>query len=237
MSRAHSRAALQLNLDSQAADSTLCRMVYICAGMYRSGSTWLFNAARLCLTHANVPGLDSGWVTDKDRLLARENPIIKVHLFEPALAATGGIILTSHRDLRDVAASLRRKFNVASLSEKLREAVDHHAQWSRLAAFDLRYENLLADKMGQLRRVAGVLGLPPAAVAALPYETILQEIDVEKFSEKRQATEGYDKLNLLHAGHITDGRHGSWTNTLTPAEVAEIEKEFQPWLAAHGYLA
>lgn len=212
-------------------------MVYICAGMFRSGSTWLYNAARVSLTHANIQGLAGGWVSEKDRLLAQENSIVKIHLFDPALAATKGIILTSHRDLRDVAASLRRKFQVPSIMDKLREAVENHALWERLAAFDLRYENLLTDRMRELRRVAGALGLPAATVASLPYDAILREIEGEKFSDQRLAAEGHDKVNLLHAGHITDGRHGSWSNTLTAAEVAEIENEFRPWLTARGYLA
>jgi hypothetical protein len=211
-------------------------MIYICAGMNRSGSTWLYNAVRLTLTRANIKGLDGGWVTQKEKLLTQENSLVKTHLFDAELAATGGIVVTSHRDLRDVAASLRRKFQVPSIMEKLREAVEHHARWAPLAVYDLRYENLLTDKMGELRRVAASLSLPAAMVANLPYDAILQEIEGEKFSNERLATEGHDKVNLLHEGHITDGRHGSWTNTLTAEEVAEIEKEFRPWLTARKYL-
>jgi hypothetical protein len=126
-------------------------------------------------------------------------------------------VLTSHRDLRDVAASLVRKFGSEAPLASLRETVDHHAKWTRVAAFDLRYEDLLKDEKGQVERVAGALRLPAAALAGLDYAALAHEIGREKFDAKRSTAERYDAVNLLHDGHVTDGRHGSWSGTLSAA--------------------
>jgi hypothetical protein len=71
----------------------------------------------------------------------------------------------------------------------------------------------------------------------LPYEAIGQEIEGEKFSKTFSESTAYDPVNLLHKGHITDGRHGSWKGVLPDGCVAAIEKEFRGWMALRGYLA
>jgi len=211
-------------------------VIYVCAGMYRSGSTWLYNAARLILRDAGTPGLAAGWIAEKERLVRAPNALIKIHAFDAELASRKPIVLTSHRDLRDIAASLQRQFHREFSLDPLRESVADHAEWARVAAFDLRYEDLLCDMKGQLERVAGALRLPAAALAALPFDAIEREIESERFDESRATAERYDAVTLLHDGHITDGRHGSWQTTLPPAAVTAIEREFRPWLAARGYL-
>jgi len=210
-------------------------MIYVCAGMYRSGSTWLYNAVRLILQNANVPDLAAGLISDKEQLLKHKNSVIKTHNFEPDLVKRESLVLTSHRDLRDIAGSLVRKFNSDLPIKQLRETVESHAQWAPIAAYDLRYEDLLSDKPGQIKKLAQALRLPATAQAQLRYESISEAIDNEQFADGRATAQRYDSVNLLHAGHITDGRHGSWKDTLTPQVVTEIEQEFGPWLAARNY--
>jgi len=205
--------------------------------MYRSGSTWLFNAVRLILFRANVPGLVAGWIADKDSLLTHENSVIKVHSFDEDLAARNGtIVLTSHRDLRDIVASLDRKFKTGFALALLRETLESHTQWSKVAKLDLHYEDLLVDRVLQVKKVAEVLQLPGSILGQLPYDSLLAEIDFERFSETRKhSLLPHDLTNLLHDGHITDGRHGSWKGYVPAAIVQDIEDEFRPWLEARGY--
>jgi len=215
----------------------LAGMIYVCAGMYRSGSTWLYNAVRLILAEAGVADLAAGWAGEKERIVAQRNSLIKIHEFDKALASTKNIVFTSHRDLRDVAASLIRKFQSSSPIELLRETVDAYTQWSRVASYDLRYENLLTDKAGELRKLARALRLPDKTLSVLPYEAVIVKIEREKFLEGRANAQRFDPVNLLHEGHVTDGRHGSWTDTLSDETVRAIEKEFRPWLVARAYLS
>jgi hypothetical protein len=212
-------------------------MIYLCAGMKRSGSTWLYNAVRGILKHAGVRDLQAGWITEKEKLLSHRNVVIKTHSFDANLAAQSDVVLISHRDLRDVAASLHRKFKVAFSTEGVRETFDDYTKWKKFAAYDLPYEQLLIDKISELKKIAAVLKLAAPSLEKLPYETISNEIDAENFTEKRSTTERYDATNLLHEGHITDGRHGSWENLVPHELVAAIENEFRDWMLAEGYLA
>jgi hypothetical protein len=202
--------------------------------MYRSGSTWLYNAVRLVLEEARVPGVTAGWIADREKILAARHSVLKIHAYDEKLAEPGNIVLTSHRDLRDIAASLSRKFSFTM--ETLQETVEAHARWAEVAVYDLRYENLLTDRMRELRKVAGLLRLPEPTVEALPFESILGKLEGEKFTEKRSTAQRFDSVNLLHDGHITDGRHGSWDGALSTESVREIEQKYRPWLTARGYL-
>jgi hypothetical protein len=213
------------------------RMIYVCAGMYRSGSTWLYNAARHILQHASVPDLATGWISEKDAILGHENALIKIHSYDPDLAARADVVLTSHRDLRDVAASLFRKFKLEFSTEPILETVQDYSRWVKIAAYDLHYERLLVSKMDELRKVAAVLKLPPAAVAALPLETILSEIEGEQFTEGRSTEQRFDAVNLMHENHVTDGRHGSWEGFVPDELIRAIEAEFANWMREKGYLA
>ena len=84
-----------------------------CAGMERAGSTWLFNATRLLLMSSNkyVYGF---WIDDfnfaKFMLKAKlkSHLLLKTHKYIDSLEKHSSIILTSIRDLRDVATSLAR---------------------------------------------------------------------------------------------------------------------------------
>jgi len=210
-------------------------MIYVCAGMYRSGSTWLYNAMRHTLEAAGVKNLAAGWASEKAKLLTHENALVKIHEFDPALASRDNVVLVSHRDLRDVAASLTRKFKKPATIETVREGLDAYTKWAAVAAYDLRYETLLRDKESELRRIARCLRIPAAVVDQLPYEAILKKIESEKFSEERSTGEGFDSVNLLHEGHMTDGRHGSWKETLPAELVTEIETEFGQWLTERRY--
>ncbi|HZQ48273.1 MAG TPA: hypothetical protein VFC07_14750 [Verrucomicrobiae bacterium] len=205
--------------------------------MPRSGSTWVYNAVRLLLLNAGVPDLAAGWVEDKALLLAHDNPIIKVHSFDAELALRADVVLTSHRDLRDVAASLQRKFKTPFSTQLLHQMMADYGKWSQLAAYDLHYEDLLTDRAGELKKIACALKLPSSIVARFPYAEILKEVDGEQFSRGRSTALGHDSINLLHEGHITDGRHGSWKDFLPPEVVAAIENEFQGWMVAKRYIA
>src|SRR5262245_15346631 len=70
------------------------------AGMPRSGSTWLFNAARLLLRQTVAPDeLGSGWVGDWARLPKRPWLLLKVHEYDAFLARRARAILYSYRDV------------------------------------------------------------------------------------------------------------------------------------------
>ena len=211
-------------------------MIYVCAGMYRSGSTWLYNAARIILQHAGVSDLGAGWISERDTILRHRNALIKLHSYDSDLAAQADVVLTSHRDLRDVAASLFRKFKMEFSIDPIIETMHDYSCWSKIAAYDLQYENLLVDKLAELRKIAAVLKLTEESAELLPFEKILLAIESEVFSEDRSTPRRYDAVNLMHEGHITDGRQGSWNGLVPDDLVRAIEAEFAGWMHQNGYL-
>lgn len=211
-------------------------MIYLCAGMYRSGSTWMYNAVRVTLSHAGVPGLTAGWIAEWERLVDSRNAVIKVHSFDARLASMAGVILVSHRDLRDMAASLHRKCQNKFFAARLSETVRDYMKWAERAAYDLRYERLLTGKLQELKKIASALKLPARILQRLDYAAICKEVDAEKFTPERAGAGSYDARNLLHANHITDGRHGTWLGCLSDEIVADIETRFRSWMLAKGYL-
>lgn len=204
--------------------------------MTRSGSTWLFNAVRQILKTSGAPDLAGGYGGQMKELLTHRTPIIKVHPFDAELAAMADVVLTAHRDLRDVAASMQRHYEIGFSTVLVNYWVRDHTRWAQCAAYDLHYENLLVDKLAEVKKIAAVLKLPSQILEQLPYEAILREIEGEKFEKPFSESTAYDAVNLLHKGHITDGRHGSWKNVVPEDFLAAIEKEFRGWMSVHGYL-
>jgi hypothetical protein len=205
--------------------------IIVSAGMPRSGSTWLFNAARLMLLAAVPPGeLASGWIGDWSRLARRRWRLVKVHDYLPWLARRASVILYSYRDLRDALASAKRKFGIEPSIELARQWVDADQRWRQKSGFTLRYENMIADPVSSLGDLARVLKLPAqdnAALAARLEETLRQTVRPTEYD--------HDPETLLHKDHVTDGRHGSWERWLSPGLRQEIEGEFYDWFHANQY--
>jgi len=196
----------------------------------------MFNTVRLLLKNAAVPDFASGFVDDKEELLRHRTALIKLHRFRPELAAKADVVLTSHRDLRDVAASANRIFHTEFSTVPMNGWVKEHVKWAQFAAYDLHYEQLLVDRLSEVKKIAASLRLSQQTLDQLPYEAILREVEGEKFVKKVSDSTPHDTVNLMHKGHITDGRHGSWKTLLPEDFVAAVEKEFRGWMVGKGYL-
>ncbi len=101
--------------NTEANNKPIDHVVVVAAGMPRSGSTWQYNCARLILKHLGLSNVTTGFVDTESsfffNLMDEEQGsrvfLIKAHRFVVRLAQRADVILTSHRDLRDVFASLR----------------------------------------------------------------------------------------------------------------------------------
>jgi hypothetical protein len=155
-----------------------------------------------------------------------QHGVLKTHTWWPHYKTTD-FIFTSHRDLRDVVASLNRKFGTAPSLSAAKDAFDHYIDFACCATYDMHYETMMANQRLELIKIATILGISPSL-------DVSGELSKLKFSKATDFSP-HDHENLLHPGHITDGRHGSWSNV--PAYViSEIETEYGNWLKSKNYL-
>ena len=209
----------------------------VCAGPMRSGSAWLYNTVRLALA-------DRGPVyACPDHLYDPEDPrpfhVVKVHAFNARLCTQSERILTTRRDLRDVAASALRvglvkgEFGVVGL---VAQVVAAHRAWGEHSAEEIVFEHMMRDKVGATRRVMEALFAGQGAEAG--------EVDCAALSCAVEALEApvttgadtaFDPLTLMVPGHITGGGVGTYAQTLPPRWVRVIEDMHGDWLAEHGY--
>lgn len=202
----------------------------LCAGVPRSGSTWVFNAARLILEpHGPVEGR---WIEDLDTKSASDagtdaTRLVKLHEFDAELAARADAVLTSRRNLVEIGASAWRLGWVdtdASLLAFLEGVIWKHAQWRGVSGYELAYETLRSDPEREVIRIADALGLPVGAARA---SEIIERINTQRY----EGPEGtYDPQTLLHPNHVSKGN-----NRLNGDQEAMIRSRFESWLTEHGY--
>jgi hypothetical protein len=169
-----------------------------------------------------------------------------------------GALLTSgaakgvyvYRDLRDVFVSFMHKqdapFERLWKRDILAELVQNYDDWARQPHMLVtRYETMMADLVGEVKRIAAHLGLTLSADQA---QAIADQYSVDKQLERiNSATDlmrhagikrvGVDKHSLLHENHISEeqGQVDQWKTALTPEQVAQIEAKYGGWLLACGY--
>lgn len=206
------------------------RQLILSAGMQRSGSTWLYNALRMLLTQAGVRDIGCGWIGDFESFKNHDTVIVKTHAFSEKAASAAALIVYSYRDVRDAVASMKRKFKATPNLELATQLIEQDALWRKHAAFVMRYEDFLAAPEKIVEGLAARIGVKGVDAAQL-----VQALGGLSYEGGKAQNGVYDRENLLHQGHITDGRHGSYRETLSPELVAAIEDRHRIWLEDNGY--
>jgi hypothetical protein len=204
-------------------------MIVVAAGLMRSGSTWQFNALRLIMEAAGLEDVGTGFVNDLDDVLHHRHLAIKTHVYLPALNRIADHVLTSHRDVRDAFASLVRfdPNRKPSPGEVFDRSFRHYRAWAAISDYDMPYETMVQRPLEPLRQIADVLGL-----GHLDLDPVLEKL--ERIKPPVEKTDP-DRQNLLWTGHITDGRIGSFHETLERSQLLDIERKYGRWLTRHGY--
>jgi hypothetical protein len=203
--------------------------VILSAGMPRSGSTWLFNAARLLLRRRHGDSLSSGWIGDWRSLPKKPAMLLRIDEFDPFPVKRAKVILYSYRDLREALASYKRKSTMQPTLALARQWLDHDQHWRSLADFTLRYETMLDDPAAALSDLAHVLEVKDA-----PVEDLIRELSGLHSRVGARRESSHAEI-LLHPGHMTDGRHMTWHAYLSGVLVRQVEEEFREWFVGNGY--
>jgi hypothetical protein len=206
----------------------------LCAGIPRSGSTWLYNAARLACA-AEPGGAHAAWVDDYDASAPDAWHVVKLHDPHATLETRATVVLTSRRDLRDIAASARRRAwfdDEAQILAFLDRVVAQHAHWAPRAALDLDYRWIERDAPRAAAAVLAALGL--VGVDAVDERATRLAARIEAANAPERGAAGYDPVTLLHPEHRLSGRSGAYAEVLPPSLVSAIEERFGAWLSRHG---
>lgn len=239
-------------------------MLAVCCGMIRSGSTLQYNLVRN-LVEATDMGRGVGFIgnpSQDDRLRPWSQDsawrVVKMHhvadwMFEEQ-ARTSIRFFFSHRDLRDVAASAKRKFGWPSpqVWQAIDAAIGLQRRLQDLPEAQIhRYADLSTDPSTVLAAIAKFLGLPLGRDVAT---WVLSACSLNN-AEKIQAAirdimsakgvsigEGnkapiYDQTTLLHHNHISSnsGQDGAWQHDLTEDDLRTISGRYQRWQQNEGY--
>lgn len=207
-------------------------MLVITAGLFRSGSTWLYNAARHLLRAKHGDGLVAGFIEDLDRGALCQVPaaLVKIHEFDEDLARRADVILVSHRDLRDVMTSLHRKFGAELSVARAHRVLDQYDRWEARASLAVRYDDIVMAPAETLVRLAAAL-----KVTITSPEEVLEAMAREEAESRPEPGRQWNRVTALHIGHRVDGRTGQWREWLPTDFVAELETVFAEWMRRHGY--
>lgn len=185
------------------------------AGVPRSGSTWLFNAARLSLQRAGLAP-HAAWVAD----YRPEDPapvhLVKAHR-DAEVAFQPDKILTTRRPTEACLASLIRMGWLSPTPEAIRRSWETHRAlqsfWQARSHLEIPYEQIVKAPELALEALGRVLEIELSCA---------DRAEVAQALAALRAPEGdrYDPETLLHPRHRGEGEE-----LLTPEEILRIVTE------------
>lgn len=172
----------------------------------------------------------TGWVDDIAWKERTDRCLVKVHQPLDELANKADKVIYSYRDLRDVLASLQRKFGTPPSLALAQSLIVNDDYWARKSAYTMRYESMLADPLAVIGEVGRALDLRETNASR-----VLSEVTQLSYQADGERNEVYHKENLYHKDHITNGAEGSWKTQLPDQLVADVEHRYGDWLTERGY--
>ena len=230
-----------------------------CTGMIRSGSTLQFQLASSIVEHARVgQRMKYAPESEFETVLVRHIKshglkVFKAHVCTPALAsaarAENSKVIYCYRDIRDVALSAMRKFNL-SFDELidagwLDQAITDFRAWTTVQnVLVSRYEEMVLDLEVEVSRLAIFLGLN---IEPDELKTLAQQFDIpaqlqrihalkHKFRKRAKGSDiFFDEVELLHHNHIHKGEIGGWRHYLSAQQKDILTDRYHEWLCSMGY--
>ena len=235
----------------------------ICNGVIRSGSTWSFNVCRgLVQEHATQHNQACGSTyLPADQLetfvtqlwqTAPGSTVVKAHELGPsalaAIHAGSAKAVCTFRDPRDCVASdlefMGTDLNECILRVNMTLEFLKYFQTTRNILL-VRYEDMIADRRREIRRIAAHLGINATAsvVSRVDDKTNLQSSrnlcrslkDRPESSLINIQSHRVDPITHLHENHISDAKVGKWKTIFIPEHGRWLTEYFSSWLLKLGY--
>ena len=232
-------------------------ITFWCVGLYASGSTWIFNAAKkIAVTAGMNPGLVSCFATNRQDLVfprGSRTAIVKTHGLPgdviDFLAGQSRAIWLSVRDPRDCIASLMT-YQDCSFDEALEMTED--AAKTSLSIIELsqtiifRYEDNFFDKPSTLDAIAASIGCGVAPNDRVRIFAETRRSAIEAFivtfptlsSVVTQPEPGHlvDTDSQWHTHHIgRTGEVGRWRKLLSTSQTQIVNRKFEETMKKFNY--
>lgn len=178
------------------------------AGLYRSGTTWQFNAVRVLLEmEYGEEFVTACWIDQFRRRSRREKRpinIVKIHKKAVKAASWSNYIVSTRRDLEGVITSMQKRaaylkehpnpdFFRESNINRLEEYLIHATWWRQKACYVQDFDLIEANPLKLITDYAEI------------FNTTVEPADVLTELKKQLIVpeKGSDPRTFLHEGHIT----------------------------------
>jgi len=167
-------------------------MRILVAGIYRSGSTWLFNAVKLIAEASTEQEFTTAFYqSEQYNYRDEEFVIVKTHKYYPNIIRDFDFIFTSNRDPLDIFYSMQNvhkkgissEYRNASNFLGLNEFTGWLEEWNNHTDYCMEFEQMMEDKKQVLTDIADVMGV---------------DVDINKIHKKLL------KMKAPKQGHDTD---------------------------------
>jgi glycosyltransferase involved in cell wall biosynthesis len=227
--------------------------VFICFGLHRSGSTWMFNLVRDICRMENKEFIschresEARLPQDITRLILvkSHNPMRDMQIFSTRSDVSAIITV---RDPRDSVASMMQQllgtsapaFEEAArvVSCSARSLVDQF----RIKKFPVfRYEDGFIGDSATFTRIATLLGTNPSddrrqiILDALTSQAVRRTISDLEAAGIIRGNDIWDVETHWHANHIGNGKVGKFKNILSPAQQLQVVSQTRAFCECFGY--
>jgi hypothetical protein len=230
----------------------------ICAGMYSSASTWVYNVVLELFDREAVPlYFDDvemfALSEDLKEIVRRRGFVLKTHRPDEELrefiCKTSYPLILSVRDPRDAVASLMKRFDrsfeyaltyVASSAEALPLLCRHRRP------VILMYEKGYTASGRTIEVLAAQLKLSPSPDKIKTIGQVLSPYNVRQQLEVWQrrgifdlesGPDAFDPQTHWHPNHVGDGRSGKWREVLSPDQAEAVILATREYCKSFGYSA
>ena len=222
---------LATNKELKAILSLRKSFLILSSGMYRSGSTLLFNIIRQVGQAKWGTDVYSCWHED---MLSGNNHkyiIAKTHEISRPMAWKSSAIFYTYRDMRTAAVSRKRRFGVEPEIAHFISAIRQYKRMKSAANMCIKYEDLLANTALVVSQIIHELDRLDSKNCCRPESIIanIREINAPESGEK------YDSRSLLHANHLTYTQNDEWRQELSIGLQKDVNFRFGWWFRECGY--
>lgn len=204
-------------------------VVIVVASMPRSGSTWLFNCVKKII-ESKYDTSYCCWIGDYNPQNKSEIHLVKVHDPNSEICKTSDKILSTRRDIREVAASLVR----LAWDKQDKEFYDQlcwiveqvHPFWYERTNFEIEYQSIINQPISVVEQIGHVLNMP------LEMGFIKE---VVKHLDSLESPKSYDQETQMHPNHRSL-KKVNLVEILDTERLNTITSRFRPWLEEFRYI-